>query len=88
MKVRLSADLRQKIEGAARQNNRTLNAEIVARLERSFREEGRVASPVPAQYQEKLDELEQLVLSGMFGPRWGAIEDRLSALEKRLRISP
>ena len=36
MKLRLSADLRQKIESAARQNNRTMNAEIVMRMETSF----------------------------------------------------
>ncbi|WP_137871270.1 Arc family DNA-binding protein [Sphingopyxis sp. 2PD] len=36
MKVRLSADLRRKVEGAAKLNNRTLNSEIVFRLESSF----------------------------------------------------
>lgn len=39
MKLRLSAELRQRIEKAAKQNNRTMNGEIVARLEASFREE-------------------------------------------------
>ena len=38
MKVRLSADLREKIGEAARANNRTLNSEIVFRLEASFRQ--------------------------------------------------
>ncbi|WP_333822431.1 Arc family DNA-binding protein [Pinisolibacter sp.] len=36
MKIRLSAELRRKVEDAARQNNRTLNSEIVFRLEHSF----------------------------------------------------
>jgi BMFP domain-containing protein YqiC len=36
MKVRLSADLRRKVEDAAKLNNRTLNSEIVYRLEASF----------------------------------------------------
>lgn len=36
MKVRLSTDLRRKVEAAARANNRTLNAEIVSRLEQTF----------------------------------------------------
>lgn len=36
MKVRLSADLRRQVEDAAKQNNRTLNSEIVFRLETSF----------------------------------------------------
>lgn len=43
MKVRLSALLRQQVEEAARANNRTLNAEIVSRLERSFREDAEVS---------------------------------------------
>ena len=53
MKVRLSANLRQKIETAARDNNRTMNAEIVARLEQSFREEGRAVSPLQSPSVEK-----------------------------------
>jgi Arc-like DNA binding domain len=36
MKLRISADLRQKIEVSAKENNRTLNSEIVARLEKSY----------------------------------------------------
>jgi len=36
MKIRISAALRQRIEEAAKRNNRTMNGEIVARLEKSF----------------------------------------------------
>ncbi len=36
MKLRISADLRQKIEMSAKENNRTLNSEIVSRLEKSY----------------------------------------------------
>lgn len=36
MKIRISANLRQQIEDAAKRNNRTMNGEIVARLEKSF----------------------------------------------------
>lgn len=36
MKIRLPADTRRKIEKAAQENNRTLNGEIVSRLEASF----------------------------------------------------
>lgn len=36
MKVRLSSVLRRQVEEAARANNRTLNSEIVFRLEQSF----------------------------------------------------
>jgi len=42
MKVRLSAELRKQVEEAARTNNRTLNSEIVSRLERSFADSGMV----------------------------------------------
>ena len=37
--LRLPVDLRAKLEGAARESYRSLNAEIVFRLERSLREE-------------------------------------------------
>jgi hypothetical protein len=37
--LRLPVDLRAKLEGAARESYRSLNAEIVFRLERSIREE-------------------------------------------------
>jgi hypothetical protein len=82
--LRMQPGLKRRLEEAAKANGRSLNSEIVARLERSFREDGRVASPVPAQYQEKLDEIEQIALSAMLSPRWGAIEKRLAALEERL----
>lgn len=36
MKLRLPADVRDRIKLAAEQNNRSLNAEILARLEDSF----------------------------------------------------
>lgn len=42
MKVRLSAELRKQVEEAARTNNRTLNSEIVSRLEKSFADSGMV----------------------------------------------
>lgn len=35
-KLRMTADLKAKIEDAAAKNNRSMNAEIVHRLERSF----------------------------------------------------
>jgi hypothetical protein len=37
--LRLPADLRKSLEGAARGSHRSLNGEIVFRLERSMREE-------------------------------------------------
>lgn len=38
MKIRISSDLRRKIEASARANNRTMNSEVVTRLEASFAE--------------------------------------------------
>ena len=38
MKIRLSPDLKARIDEAAKANNRTLNAEITARLEITFAE--------------------------------------------------
>ena len=77
MKVRLSAVLRRKIEAAARANNRTMNGEIGARLDQSFREEVRAVSPVQSpDLEERLATLE------------GDMEfmaNRLSALEKRVK---
>lgn len=40
MKIRLPADLRQRIEDAAGESRRSLNAEIVARLTESFEAPG------------------------------------------------
>lgn len=37
-KVRMASDLKARIEEAARANNRSINAEIVSRLEQSFTE--------------------------------------------------
>ncbi|MCA8896391.1 MAG: Arc family DNA-binding protein [Amphiplicatus sp.] len=38
MKIRISSDLRRKIEASARANIRTMNSEVVTRLEASFAE--------------------------------------------------
>lgn len=41
MKIRLAPELKAKIDEAATSNNRSLNGEIVARLEASFADGGR-----------------------------------------------
>jgi hypothetical protein len=65
MKVRLSADLRQKIESAARRNNRAMNSEIVARLELSFRQQdqhpGPASTPLHSDHEDRLSALEEIV---------------------------
>ena len=43
-KLRWSAELRDKIQESAKEHNRSMNADIVARLEESFNETGLVAS--------------------------------------------
>jgi Arc-like DNA binding domain len=85
MKVRLSADMRQKIESAAGRNNRTMNSEIVARLEQSFREEGVAVSPLPfADHEERLAKLEQVIIAMLTDFRLDKLATRVSELEKRL----
>lgn len=46
MKIRLPVELKTQIEGAAKENNRSMNAEIVARLESTFAERSVVVDPV------------------------------------------
>jgi molybdopterin converting factor small subunit len=83
MKVRLTGHLRQKIENAAHENNRTMNGEIVARLEQSFREEGHAVSPLPSPDLEKrLENLEDIWVNIMID-ELDTMAKRLSALEKR-----
>ena|SRR5271157_5957062 len=87
MKVRLSADLREKIESAARSNNRTMNSEIVARLERSFREDAHAAGPLlPPDQEKRLTQLEQLVIEIMGDDRLDKMANRVAELERRLNV--
>jgi hypothetical protein len=80
MKIRLPADLRRKIETAARDNNRTMNAEIAVRLDQSFRKEGRVVRPVQSpELEERLARLERFMESVV--ERIDKMANRLSALE-------
>ena len=39
LKVRVTAEFREKIATTAKENNRSMNAEIVARLEQSYKSE-------------------------------------------------
>lgn len=72
MKVRLPADLKQHIEDAASAARRSLNAEIVARLQASFDASGELPSAVRDQIDEEAermgissqDALTRLVLAG------------------------
>lgn len=73
MKIRFSSDLRALVEASARANNRTMNAEIVSRLEQSYRDDaaGDARSKTAAR---------NLLRSGMGDD----LEKRVEELERRL----
>jgi hypothetical protein len=81
MKVRLSAELRRQVEAAARANNRTLNSEIVSRLERSFEEE----AISDARSKLAAERLLRMNLTGQPDPmeEIDALKMRVADLEKR-----
>lgn len=59
-KLRYPAELRDRIAEAAKANNRSVNAEIVARLERTFRAEGKsIGRPSPSPHGAA-DDLRQI----------------------------
>jgi hypothetical protein len=75
MKVRLSRELRLKIEEAAEKNRRTLNAEVVARLEETF----------SSTIEKRVELIEQAMLGLIFDSRFQKTEDRLLDLETKLK---
>lgn len=80
MKIRLSAVLRQQVEEAAKANNRTLNSEIVSRLERTFREDAKHDSTGMGWVAKAKH------LAGTSDDdRWQDHETRIAALEKAMR---
>jgi len=89
MKIRLPAELKAQIETAAKDGNRTLNAEIVARLQASFNHVGQATSIPPSGTQggDQIwqDEIRQQLTKL-------SLENRLTALQTqeatlRLEIS-
>jgi hypothetical protein len=82
--LRMQSGLKRRVEEAAKANGRSLNSEIVARLEDSFRDEGRAGRSFLSPDQEKrLALLEDIWANLMFDERLETIANRLSALEKR-----
>ena len=76
MKLRLTAELKAQIEAAARENNRSLNGEIVSRLTQSFQ---------PTAETDARSELAALrIRRANFGAGPDAIEDSLRLLEERV----
>lgn len=75
MKVRLSLELRRLVETAAKQNRRTLNAEISSRLEASF-EQGSMNTP---QMHVSVVTMDERVLE---------LEKRITEIETIVKKSP
>lgn len=73
MKLRISVSLRQRIEEAAKRNNRTMNGEITARLEQSFQVE---------EVQSGMDATRRILQWGLPDEMTNA--DRILELETRL----
>lgn len=76
--LRMRPELKRRVEEAARAHNRSLNSEIVVRLEQSFRDESQPPATIPAgmDYEERLYALENLVKL--------IISRRLDAMDLRL----
>ena len=62
LKVRVTAEFREKIATTAKENNRSMNAEIVARLEESFEPEVKVSETLEFQLmmQSYLEQAKQI----------------------------
>ena len=58
LKVRVTAEFREKIATTAKENNRSMNAEIVARLEQSF--EHQENSDI-AQLKQQIERMDQTI---------------------------
>jgi len=83
LRIRLPAELKSKVQVSAVGSRRSMNAEIVARLEQSFREEVRTEPLPPPDQEKRLTNLEQVVIGILVDRRLVTIEGRLSALEKK-----
>lgn len=86
-KLRLPTILKERIEEAARGNNRSMNGEIVARLEESFGQpKSLIAKLAAAAKASRLDDLEKRVaaLEGAAGIPDFVTSGRLDSVEERL----
>ncbi len=84
--LRLPDGMRDKIGIAARNNKRAMNAEIVARLELSFRQQdqqaGAASTPPQSDHEDRLRTLEEIVDHIM--TEEGALSNRMAIVEARL----
>ncbi len=59
LKVRVSPEFREKIVNTAKANNRSMNQEIVARLEKSF--ENNIPSRLVSEYMQAVEEKNDMI---------------------------
>lgn len=73
--LRWPEELRQKVAQSAKEHNRSMNADIVARLEQSFEQglnhetEMHMMSQVVKDQQKQIDQLHEMVKQLVFRPR-------------------
>lgn len=88
-KLRLPVDLKEKIKKASEYNHRSMNAEIVARLEESFRSEAidnDWQSPVSTDDDYLLGDAKQILseLDGVM-ERYRRLQEVRAGLERRMK---
>jgi hypothetical protein len=66
LNFRIPVELRDKLDAAARENNRSLTGELIARLERTFSDEPAVNGISMSAIFEKLEEIESSIKAGKF----------------------
>lgn len=80
MKIRLPLPVKRQIEAAARASNRTLNGEIVQRLEQTFAEDDRIS-----EMRSKTAVYNLLDMSPAIQERFDRLEARMAELEKQVQ---
>lgn len=81
MKIRLPVDLKQKIEESAKANNRTMTADIVARLQASFDDDKMFSPEFSVEIIEKLDQLQREMenFRRPWEPKFDSVEEQMDA---------
>jgi histone deacetylase complex regulatory component SIN3 len=76
----MPAELRESLETAAKQAKRSLNAEIIARLESTFAEEDRVLN---MDFSDYLAEIQAAAEGETIAAQAPELKERVAAIEKR-----
>jgi len=83
--VRLPDGMRDQIAEAAKSNNRTMNAEVVSRLQKSFEAEQRqLLSEIRRMRPDGTSFIDEEALVELLDKRLSNIEDKLSDFEERV----